>query len=128
MTSPEASGAPGDGLSLDIETFPFVVGADRHEGLKALRAAHELRVEDFQELDDRFGELAARGLTPVGAVALVMAALLWAFAPGVRRTLGRISASRAVSVPFTWASDAIVVSSGDSADSPPVLRVPGVSR
>ena len=45
---------------------------------------------------------------PLIVLAEPLSAMLWAFPPAARRTLGRISASRAISLPFTWASGAVV--------------------
>ncbi|MCC2980969.1 cytochrome c oxidase assembly protein [Sphingomonas sp. IC4-52] len=45
---------------------------------------------------------------PLIVLAEPLSAMLWAFPPAARRALGRISASRPISVPFTWASGAVV--------------------
>lgn len=45
---------------------------------------------------------------PLVVLAEPLSAMLWAFPAAARRTLGRISASRAVSVPFLWATGAVV--------------------
>lgn len=45
---------------------------------------------------------------PLVVLAEPLSAMLWAFPAAARRTLGRISASRAVSVPFAWATGAVV--------------------
>lgn len=45
---------------------------------------------------------------PLVVLAEPLSAMLWAFPAAARRILGRISASRAVSVPFAWATGAVV--------------------
>lgn len=45
---------------------------------------------------------------PLIVLAEPLPAMLWAFPPAARRTLGRVGASRVISVPFAWMTGAVV--------------------